>query len=89
MKYLELAPFAITSDGVLFINAATTTSTADLETVVHAAVMANRVVFVGIMLTSEETEFAMGRLNNAADETSARIIGQQRVRRRNTNGGRE
>lgn len=89
MKYLELAPFAITSDGALFINAAVTTKATDLEAVVRAVAKETRPVFVGIMLTSDETEFAMTRLDNAADETAAQIADQHRASQSDKNGGRK
>lgn len=79
MKYLELAPFAISSDGVLFINATITTKATDLEAVVRAVAREKRAVFVGIALTPEESEFATARLDNAADEAAMRIAAQRRA----------
>lgn len=66
MKYLEVAPFAVTSDGAIFLNAAVATNATNVETVIRAAVKEKRAVFIGVMLNSEETEFAMARLDDAA-----------------------
>ena len=77
---LELAPLAVTSDGTLFVNVAKLTTATDLESVVRAAQEDKRAVFVGVMLSPREAEFAMARLDSAVDETAARVFGQRRRR---------
>lgn len=81
-RSLELAPFAVTSDGTMFVNVTQFAAATDLESVVQAAQEDKRAVFVGVMLSPGEAEFAMARLDNAADETAARIVGQRRRRKR-------
>jgi hypothetical protein len=85
-RYLDLAPFAITSDGAILINVAAFAGTEDLDELVLAAKVQSRGVFVGVMLTSEEMDLAMARLDNAAAETAARIVGRRRKRRPNGHG---
>ena len=77
---LELAPFALTSDGTLFVNVAKLTAATEFESVVRAAQEEERAVFIGVMLSPDEAEFVMARLDNAADETAARLVGQRRRR---------
>lgn len=83
-RRLELAPFAVTSDGSLFLNVAVIASATELDSVVRAAAHEKRAIFIGVMLTPEEADFAMARLDNAADEAAARIVGA-RARRRPRN----
>lgn len=89
MRYLELAPFAVTSDGSLFINVAKVAMAADFEAVVRAAENEQRAVFIGVMLTPEETELAMTRLDNAADDTAVQVVRQRRTRGQDRNGSGE
>lgn len=81
-RRVHLAPIALTSDGDVLINIAKLASSADFETIVRAAEREHRAIFVGVMLSSRETEFAMARLDNAADETAACIVGRRRRRSR-------
>lgn len=81
-KQLELAPFAVTSDGTLFVNVAKLTPATDFGSVAQAAQEEKRAVFIGVMLSPDEAEFVMARLDNAADETAARLVGQRRRRKR-------
>ena len=76
-------PFAVASDGSVFINAAVLlTDATDLESLVREARRRNRRVFIGIVMSASEAELAMARLDNAAHETAARILGDRRRRRR-------
>lgn len=77
---LDQTPFAVTSDGTLFINVSTMTSETDFEAVVRAAHEMRGTAFIGVALSATETEFALARLDNAADEAAARIAGQRRRR---------
>lgn len=77
---VELAPFAVTSDGKLSVNAAKLSASTVFASVVRAAGGEKRAVFIGVLLSSEEAEFVMARLDNAADETAARLVGQRRRR---------
>lgn len=77
-RRVHLAPLALTSDGDVLLNVATIASATDFETVVRAAESEHRAVFVGVMLSPREAEFAIARLDNAADETAARIVGGRR-----------
>ena len=79
-KQLELAPFAVTSNGTLFVNVAKLTAATDFDSVVRAAQEEKRAVFIGVMLSPEEVQFVMARLDNAADEAVARLVGQRRRR---------
>lgn len=79
---LELAPFAVTSDGTLFVNVAKLTTATDFESIVRAAHEEKRAVFIGVRVSPSEADFVKARLDNAADETAARIVGQRRRRRR-------
>lgn len=79
---LELAPFVVTSDGTLFVNVAKLTTATELDAIVQAAHEEERAVFIGVMLSPKEAEYVMGRLDDAADEAAARIVGQRRRRRR-------
>lgn len=81
-RSLELAPFAVTSDGTIFVNVAKLTKATDFEAVVRAAHEEKRAVFIGVMVSPDEAEFVMSRLDNAADETAARIVGQRTRRSR-------
>ena len=79
---MDLAPFAVTSDGTLFVNVAKLTTATDVESIVRAAHEEKRAVFIGVMVSPSEADFVMARLDNAADETASRIVGQRRRRRR-------
>lgn len=81
-RCLELAPFAVTSDGAILINVAKLSTATDFASAVRAAQEDNRPAFIGVMLSPEEAEFVMARLDNAAEETAARIAGQRGRRRR-------
>jgi len=81
-RRLDLAPFAVTSNGAIFVNVAKLTTTTDFEAVVRAAERERRTLFLGVMMSPAEGVFAMARLDNAADEAAARIVGQRRQRRR-------
>ena len=71
------APFAITSDGELLMNASELAHTADVESVVRAARKDKREVFIGVPLSPTELRFMLGRLANATDEAAARIVGER------------
>lgn len=79
-RRVHLAPMAITSDGDVLLNAATIAGATDLEAVVRAAKNDGLAVFVGVILSPRETEFVLSRLDNAADEAAARLVGQRRRR---------
>ena len=76
-RCLVPAAFAVTSDGTLLINVATLTNAADFESIVRAARETKAGVFIGVMLRPMEARFAMARLDNAADEAAARIVGER------------
>ena len=76
------APFALTFDGTFLVNVATLTNATDLESIVRAAQDEKRGVLVGFTLSPREATLATARLDNAADETAARIVGKRRRRRR-------
>ena len=79
-RSVVVAPFVVTSDGAIFVNATGLTNATDVESVVRAAQEDNRPVFIGVMLSPKEVVFAMDRLANAADEVAARIVGERRQR---------
>lgn len=76
------APFALTSDGTLLVNVTTLTDATDLESVVRAARAEPRAVFIGVVMSPREATFAMARLDNAADEAVAGIVGERHRSRR-------
>jgi hypothetical protein len=76
-RHLALAAFATTSDGTLLMNVATLTNATDFESIVRAAREEKAAVFIGVMLRPMEARFAMARVDNAADEAAARIVGER------------
>lgn len=72
------APFALTTDGTLLVNVATLTNATDLESVVRAVQHETRAVFIGVVMSPQEATLAMARLDDAADEAAARIVGERR-----------
>lgn len=80
-RRVVLAPLALTSDGDVLINVATIASSTDVETIVRAAERERGALFIGVILSPREKEFALARLDNAADETAARIVGRRQRRR--------
>jgi hypothetical protein len=76
-RCLVPAPFAVTSDGTLLINVATLTKATDFESIVRAAREEKAGVFIGVILRPMEARFAMARVENAADEAAARIVGER------------
>lgn len=64
----------------MFVNILKLGASSDVESVVRAALEEKRAVFVGVLLSQAETEVVMARLDNAADETAARLVGHRRRR---------
>lgn len=80
-RRIDLTPLALTSDGDVLINLATIAYSTDFETIVRAAKRERGALFVGVILSPREKVFALARLDNAADETAARIVGRRQHRR--------
>lgn len=76
-RRLNLAPFAVTSEGDLVLNLAKLTETTNLDEVLRRAREEHGAVFVGVVLSRAEVEFVLGRLENAGEETAAKIAGKR------------
>ena len=79
-RRLSLAPFAITSEGDLVLNVAKLSSTTKLEEVLRRAMEERGALYIGVILSRDETELVLGRLENAGEEAAAKIVGQRPVR---------
>lgn len=85
-RRVSAAPLAVTTSGELLVNVAELGSDVSLDAVLDAARNAGATVFVGIVLSRAEARFALARLDNAADETAARISGERHRQERRSRG---
>jgi hypothetical protein len=71
----SLAPFAMASDGTLFINVSS------VDDALAAAHLEGRPVFIGAGLTGDEEQLAREIFDNAGHEMRSRIMGARAKRR--------
>jgi len=82
-KRIHLAPFALTSDGHLILNAAALDGQILPDALLERALQQRGRLFVGIELSAVEVSAAMKRTRDGIFETAAYAVGarQRRVRR--------
>jgi hypothetical protein len=78
------APFAVSSDGLALLNVAGLVTRDDPDAVLRAARGFGGPIFIGVALSTAETQTALLDLDDTMAEVAAWIAGQRQVRR----GGR-
>ncbi len=82
----DRVPFAITSNGSIFVNVAVFDGKTDLESLLAVARKQAGAVFIGVALTAVEASFVGDELGHACRDAAARLAGRRsrrRVSRRN------
>ncbi len=79
---MSLAPLVLASDGIVYVNVAMPEDSWDPKKVIERGLAEGGEVFVGGALGPTETEMVLARLDNAAAEIVARVLGARQRRRR-------
>jgi ABC-type molybdate transport system permease subunit len=74
-------PIAFAINGTILINVAELVDVGNVSNVIDAAAAVNATVFVGVPLDARDAKLVLTRLDNAAAEAVAQIVGRQRRRR--------
>jgi hypothetical protein len=75
-------PLAVTFDGTILVNAAQFTRKKDPKKLLRLALEEEGDVFIGVALNEVEQGLALMRLDNAAAEAAAKVVGERQRRRR-------
>ena len=78
---LNDAPFAVGSDGTVFVNMTHHSGVADAVELLNMALAAKGAVFIGVSLERHEVDEVLERLGHGAREAAAFILGARRGHR--------
>jgi hypothetical protein len=70
-------PFAVASDGTVFVNVTRWEGVAATDLLLHRANLEPGVLFIGVALTKDEVEALLDAVKHAASEASAHICGSR------------
>jgi len=82
MPTVHPAPFALTSDGTVLINAAEMTSAASLEEILMWLANHDGPLFIGVVITASERKTTLLRLDHALADAAAHLAGARTRRKR-------
>ena len=71
------APFAVASDGTVFVNVTHHRGIKETEELLELAMIEEGAVFIGVELNPAEVDRVLGRLSHGAAEAVAYVIGRR------------
>jgi len=76
-RKINTAPVAVTTDGALVVNAAGFEASPNVSKLIARAMNGDAEIFIGVVVSGKERKLMMTRLDGAAAEAVAMVIGRR------------